>query len=324
MIRMVPFIYSATIAYIIEFGDRYARFFFGDGPLIDLAGKEVFIETPYVEGDLFELCFKQAGDVIRIVHPNYAPRKLTRTTAYSFSLDEIEFTKGPFLIRNDVIDPDVTATALMASSVTALKAEGTLTCQDASANAVPFFVADHVGTLFRITQPRAVMSTSGYRGSVGVVSAAIDIKGSFKVNVLGTDTPEWTLDLQRNENEAGWDNFRTYVCFPNSPTNVEEAFTEDADNVQYRAYVSDYTTGYCKTSIISNEPTQDGVVRVTGIISSSKASIKVLSKLASTNATRKWAEGAWSALRGYPTSVTFFEERCAYSGMVEIPEQVVY
>lgn len=49
------------------------------------------ISTPYVEADLPELKFIQSADVITIVHPNYAPRNLSRTGDTSWTLSLISF-----------------------------------------------------------------------------------------------------------------------------------------------------------------------------------------------------------------------------------------
>jgi hypothetical protein len=49
------------------------------------------ITSPYLEADLFDLHFVQSADVITIVHPDYAPRELSRTGHTSWSLDEIAF-----------------------------------------------------------------------------------------------------------------------------------------------------------------------------------------------------------------------------------------
>ena len=59
------------------------------------------IITPYTEADLFELQFEQSADVMWIVHPDYAPRKLSRVSASEFTLAKISFTNGPFIKRND-------------------------------------------------------------------------------------------------------------------------------------------------------------------------------------------------------------------------------
>jgi len=116
--RLIPFIYSSEIAYEVELGNQYMRFFYDGAVLLDDDYNEVWIETPYVTADLPQLQYKQVGDVMWITHPSYAQRKLTRTSATSFSLDIIPYTNGPFRLRNDLIDPLRPSTITMASNVT--------------------------------------------------------------------------------------------------------------------------------------------------------------------------------------------------------------
>ncbi|GAG90592.1 unnamed protein product, partial [marine sediment metagenome] len=71
---------------------------FTDWVVRDLSSGYPICETPspYQEDDLFELQFRQSADVMWIVHPDYAPRKLSRTTPTSFDLSTIDFANGPF------------------------------------------------------------------------------------------------------------------------------------------------------------------------------------------------------------------------------------
>jgi len=103
MTRMVPFVYSAEVSYMIEMGDQYMSFFF-DGALLNGDGSP--IATPYAEADLPQLQFEQLGDVMWITHVDYPQYKLSRTTATTFSLDKIVFERGPFLLRNDLLNDD--------------------------------------------------------------------------------------------------------------------------------------------------------------------------------------------------------------------------
>jgi len=117
-----------------------------------------------------------------IVHPYYAPRKLTRTSATSFSLDAIEFTTGPFLTRNDLIDPTVTLSAYMHYTGTyTVGSAGTLLCCKADGTtAVDCFTSDHVGALFKLIHARTNTISKGSATSVdlvnAVICAAIDVK----------------------------------------------------------------------------------------------------------------------------------------------------
>ena len=87
--RLVPFIYSQTQSYVLEFGDLYIRFHTNGGTVV--SGTPVEVVTPYVEADLFDLKFAQSGDVLTITHPSYQPRTLTRSSHTSWALAVISF-----------------------------------------------------------------------------------------------------------------------------------------------------------------------------------------------------------------------------------------
>lgn len=304
-IRLIPFIYSAEIAYVCEFGDQYIRFYYDGEQLLDGAGDPVEVVTPYLVADLEALQTRQIGDTMWVVHPSYGPRKLTRTTATSFSLDEIVFEKGPFLLRNDLLnDDDVT----MTPSVYLAEATGTLTASAAT------FVSGHVGALWKLTQPRVLVQTTLTKTTTqtgeGTPAGGIPVKGTFTFTTHGT----WdaTIEIQRNEDSAGWETFRTYSGV--NDRNIQLSAVENDDNVYYRVNVTAHTSGTIRAELAVENPTQDGIVRITDVLSSTVANVTVLAALASTDATKRWAEGAWSQEQGYPGSVGLFEDRIIYGG----------
>tara|TARA_R100001594_G_scaffold33685_2_gene62429 strand:- start:8892 stop:11399 length:2508 start_codon:yes stop_codon:yes gene_type:complete len=67
--------------------------------------------TPYDKDDLFNLSFTQSADILYVVHPNYAPREITRTGHTSWTVTEFAFLDGPYLNEN------ATATTLALSGV---------------------------------------------------------------------------------------------------------------------------------------------------------------------------------------------------------------
>jgi len=109
--RVVPFEFSVTQAYILEFGDQYIRFYKNYGEITSGAFSGVFanafnkgaayeVSTPYLEAELFELVFTQSADILYIAHPNHAPRKLSRTGDVLWTLTEIDFLDGPYDATN--------------------------------------------------------------------------------------------------------------------------------------------------------------------------------------------------------------------------------
>ena len=107
--RLIPFEFSTTQTYMLEFGNQYIRFYKDNGQILS-GGSAYEISTPYLEAELFDLKFAQSADVMYICHPNHEVEKLSRTGHTSWTLSDVSFTKGPFL------DPNTTGTTLTPSS----------------------------------------------------------------------------------------------------------------------------------------------------------------------------------------------------------------
>jgi hypothetical protein len=88
--RVIPFTYSTSQTMVIELGAGYFRFHTMGATLL-LAGVPYEIANPYAAADLFDIHFVQSGDVLTLVHPNYAPRELRRLGATSWTLTVIPF-----------------------------------------------------------------------------------------------------------------------------------------------------------------------------------------------------------------------------------------
>ena len=93
-VRLIPFEFSTEQTYIIELGEYYMRFYM-DGGQIESGGSPYEITTPYRGADLFEIKYTQSADVMYLVHPNYSPRKLSRTGHTNWTLTVISFTARP-------------------------------------------------------------------------------------------------------------------------------------------------------------------------------------------------------------------------------------
>ena len=63
-----------------------------------------------------------------------------------------------------------------------------------------------------------------------------------------------------------------------------------------------------------------GYCQITAFTSATVVSATVIKQLVGTAATTKWSEGAWSARRGYPTAVTFYEDRLWFAGSRSRPQ----
>ena len=75
-------------------------------------GKIVEVTTTYSVTEIFEINHAQSADVLFLTHKDHEPAKLTRTSATSFTITDVDFVDGPYL------DENITTTTLYASANT--------------------------------------------------------------------------------------------------------------------------------------------------------------------------------------------------------------
>ena len=97
--RLIPFEFSTTQTYMLEFGDQYIRFYKDNGQILS-GGSPYEISSPYLEAELFDIKFAQSADTMYICHPNHAPKKLTRSGHTNWTLVDDVIINGPFMDHN--------------------------------------------------------------------------------------------------------------------------------------------------------------------------------------------------------------------------------
>jgi len=281
--RLIPFEFSTTQTYILEFGDDYIRFYKDSGAILEanktitaitkanpgvvtatahgfsngdtvvisgvvgmtqvngkrfkvasvatdtfalqdidgnnvnttsyttyvsggVANRVYTLATTYETADLAELKFAQSADVMYICHPDYVPKKLSRTGHTSWTITDVEFTNGPYL------DDNTTATTFTTSAHTV----GTGRSLTAS---VATFAATDVGRLVR------------------------------------------------------------------------------------------FKTGFGK---------------ITAFTSTTVVTITITKDMGSNTASTDWSLGAWSDTTGYPSCVSFFEQRLVFAGTTDQPQTLFF
>lgn len=168
--RLIPFEFSTTQTYILEFGNQYIRFYKDDGQ-IESSGSPYEISSPYLTAELFDIKFAQSADVMYLVHNNHSVRKLSRTGHTSWSLTEVEFTNGPYLDAN-------TSTTTMAPSATT-GSSITITASSST------FVSTDVNRLISFSNGHAKITAFG-----SATSVTAEVKDDFDNITAVTD---WKL-----------------------------------------------------------------------------------------------------------------------------------
>lgn len=94
--RLIPFKFSQTDAYILEFGVGYIRFYTNRG-VVTSGGIPYEVTNTYSSDDLKNLSYKQSLDVLYLAVGTQPPQKLSRISATNWTLVNVSFNDGPYL-----------------------------------------------------------------------------------------------------------------------------------------------------------------------------------------------------------------------------------
>ena len=264
------FEFSTDQAYILEFGNLYVRFYTWDS-------------VTKVRGRL-----EVAGVPVEVATPY--------TIADLYNADGTERLRfaqsGDFLY---IAHPSYQPRILQRTSVTSFtlntySANGG-PWKDLNETATTVYASAETGTGITLTASAATF-LAGHVGSLFYLE-------SKNLNAIGAWEVGKTVALAARRRSDG----KTYECTTagttgsNRPVHTEGALFDGDPGAQWEFRDPGY-----------------GWVRITGFTSSTVVTADVLSRLPSQvvgsgNATTRWAQGAWSDVEGWPTSVGFFRER---------------
>ena len=202
--RLIPFEFSVTQAYVLEFGEASLRVFKDRGQVEASPGVPVEIATPYGADELARLSYAQSADVLYLVHPDHAPRTLTRTSHVDWTLATFAVTDGPYLPVN-IESTTLTPAALSGGGVTV------------TASAA-LFAATDVGRLLRY---RVSAGTNWGWGRIAGFTSATQVTLDWEQapNGSAAASSEWRLGAWSDT--SGWPAVCTFyqdrLCFAGTP-----------------------------------------------------------------------------------------------------------
>lgn len=172
--RLIPYIFSTTQAYMLEFGHLYMRVYVQSGGQILSGGAPYEIATPYTEDMLAELDYTQGADTMFIFHRSVPIHTLRRIAADFWSLTPAPITVAPF---DEIGDTFPVALTL---SDTTVGAPRTATVPSAT------FLEGDVGR--RMTHRSGVAVITGYTSATSVT---VKIESAFPLAAIPAG--EWEL-----------------------------------------------------------------------------------------------------------------------------------
>jgi len=293
-VRMQEFSVDADTSYLLVFTNLKMRIY-KDGTLIDTK------TTPYLAYDLPKLRFAQTGDVMFIASGTNPVQVLKRTAVDTFS------NLSAFEAKPAYID-DTTMTD--GTTITPSGTTGTVTLTASTA----VFSSGQVGNWVQLNQDvdsqTVTQNTSGTSSSIeaGPEGWKIITHGTWK----GTVTVEYSHD------NSTWKTLREYTS--SNDFNVTESGTFD-ENTYIRVTVA-LDSGTCTADLTRLPFVNHGTAKITAYTDTTHVTAKVETRFANTSAAEDWAFGAWSAAYGYPSCVTFFQDRLCFAANDRQPYMV--
>ena len=264
------------------------------------------IETPYTVSQLSGIKYIQSNDVMYMVHPDMPVQKLIRIDHDEWTIANVDWEWGPFL------DQNITTTTITPSGTT-----GTITLT-ASDN---IFYAEQVGALWKIIQKSDNSYTSGNLAAptppaTTSSSTTVAIEGDGLLTLEGS----WTGLVRLEKSVVDADSWEAvYPKLNGNAANIEFSFSESDSGYEYRVTMDDRTSGGCDYTLTAYNSDVAGYVEVTAFTDRATVTATVISTLAGTDATTKWAEGAWSSRRGYPRAICIYQNRLCLAGTTYQP-----
>ncbi|AAT38371.1 gp12 [Burkholderia phage BcepC6B] len=284
---LLPFIVADGIAYMLEFGDHYIRFFVNRGQLVN-AGAPVEIATPYALADLttedgtFAIRATQSADTMYLFHGGYPTQKLLRTSATTFSLQPVTFVGGPFAAVNS--DNNVRVHASAGTGAVTLVASASV------------FRPSDVGTLFYLEQEdNSFVKPWVVHQKIGPSELRRVGDRVYLCTAVGTATPQVTgTETPTHTSGSRWDG-----------TGQDESATDEYGSIgaeweyQHSGYGTVLITGYTNDQVVTgtvatNDPADPGMLPNTVV---------------TLTGTYKWARSLFNSTDGFPQMGTFWRNR---------------
>lgn len=282
--RVIEFIVSKDVSYMLEFGDLYVRVF---SPSTGLY-LSVELVSPYTEAQLPDIDFVQGADTMFLYHPSVFPQRLRRFSDTVWGLSNVPFTTQPF--DEQGYTP---ASALTLGSVSGTGISATA--------AVSVFQPSDVG--------RNLLSQAGSAIITGFTSTTVvtvTINTTFANVAIASGN--WYMDVSPQTS-----------CTPSAVGPVGTAITLTLAAAGWRAGVDEGNYVRINSGIARINVT--GGVASTTV---ANATIVTVLTSTTAAPALSWSLEApvWSVTNGYPRTGTLFEQRLWAAGSAKYPQTI--
>ena len=296
--RIEPFIFNESQEYIFAFQNQALKIYSTNGTLV-----ATLSSCPWVTSELFELNYSQSGDNMIVVHENFVPQIITRVDATTFTRTAFGFEQSQngsdtfqpyFKFADDSITLDI-STASAGSGVT---------CTTSSA----YFTSSYVG--MKLRYHGSELTVTGYTSPTQVTATLEkDVEIVLDEDPFATSQGSGVVNVTHVQH--GFTTGASIVI-----AGAEDIFDPDgnglaASNMNGTRTITvvddnhyEFTAGSSDTA---TESVDGGGVRVT---------------ISGHPPTTVWDEQVFSAVNGFPRTVTFHEQRLFFGGVTALPDGI--
>jgi hypothetical protein len=288
--RLIPFEFSTTQTYILEFGNEYIRFYKDGGAILE-ANKTI---TGITQADPGVVSITSHGfsdgdtivisGVVGMTEVNGKRFKVANVNTNDFELQDI-----------DGVDVDTTSFTAYASG----------------------------GVANRVYQIATTYLTADL----------FQIKYAQSADVMYLCHPEYSVKKLSRTSHTSWS--ITEVDFTDGPY-LDDNITATTLGTSAHTVGSGVTltasaitginsnTGFQSTDIGRLVSFRDGYGEITAFTSTTVVTITIIKDMGSTSASTDWSLGAFSDTTGYPSCVTFYEQRLVFAGTEAQPQTLYF
>ena len=298
--RLLNYSYSRSQSYLLELGENYLRVWQDGQPVRYTNGAIVDIATPYTLAQVNALDYAQSADTMILVHPDVQPQRLRRFSQTLWRVDALPLDPQPVAELGS--QPNSTLNLFGGLSPTNFNVTG------------EFFVRGDGYRVLRAGSGAALLanfSQDSFAGAAVQTLLSPFDKTSYAVG-------EWYIEGTQN-----WTIKPLYKAAANQYVNLQ-MLVINSDPIRTGPITSFWRTsdigtfieingGLCKIIQINSADPKDAVAICLTSLGSDVA--------APAGAWRQLTP-SWSALGGYPRTVSFHEQRLVFGGTYAQPQTI--
>lgn len=284
--RIIPFVYSRTDAFLLEFGTNYMRVWKG-GVLVEASpGVPFEIVTPWTAAQMASVVFTQGADTMILTHPLVHPQRIRRFADNKWVIDNCPFKPAAVYEsghRSSTVNMTISNVAI-----------GTGRTVTASAG---FFLGGDRSRRISWGTGTAKITSIG-----SATSATVTVETAF--DTATANGPDWLLDGSPNTS-----------CNPSEegPLGRHLALITSlpAWRVEDLGKFVEINNGIVEINVFNTASNAEGDIRQVLVTESTAISDTWTLK-----------GPAWTDINGYPAACTLYQQRLWFGGSLRFPQTI--